>query len=90
MNNEIQKPFHKKFISHTIIHGQRIIPFDTFDIGDNEYSLLKIIESSDNIIFLKLIVIRGPDIGNIYVIPNEAFETKDIDEIEKELYNYKQ
>lgn len=90
MIDEAQKKSPNKFISHVFIHDQRIIPFDTFDIGDNEYSLLKIVHSTDEHIFLKLIIINGPNMGNIYLVPKFIFETKNIDELEKELYNYKQ
>lgn len=76
------------YIMHTTIAGEKIIPFDTFEIEENEYSLLKIIKSTDNIIFLKLIVIQGPDFGTRYVIPKHEFENKTLEEIQSSLNDY--
>ncbi len=88
MKSQLDITHHGKYIMHTFIGDQRIIPFDTFDIGENEYSLLQIIQSSDNIIFLKLIVIKGPDFGNQYVIPKQEFIDKTIQEIQQSLDDY--
>ena len=76
------------YVTHTFIGDQRIIPFDTFEMSGNTYSLLKILHSTDNITFLRLIVIDGPDFGNIYVIPKSEFEQKTITEIQLSLKNY--
>lgn len=76
------------YITHTYIGDQRIIPFNTFDIEDNHYTLLKIIESTDQIIFLKLIVIEGPDFGKRYLIPKREFEESTLEQIQASLSNY--
>lgn len=78
-----------KFISHVLIGDQRIIPFDTFEIGDNEYSLLKIVPSENDGVFLKLLVIDGPQLSDIYLVPKDILETHSVEEMEKELTNYK-
>lgn len=76
------------YIMHTFIGDQRIIPFDTFDIEHNTYSLLKIVPSTDVLIFLKLIVIEGPDFGKRYLIPKRVFEESTIQEIQSSLEDY--
>jgi hypothetical protein len=76
------------YITHTFIGDQRIIPFNTFDIKDNHYTLLKIIESTDSIIFLKLIVIKGPDFGKRYLIPKREFEVSTLEQIQTSLSDY--
>lgn len=87
--NSIIKNIQNKFISHVIIGDQRVIPFDTFDIGENEYSLLKIVSSGTDGFFLKLLVINGPNLADIYLVPKRALETRSIAEIEKDLTDYK-
>lgn len=76
------------YITHTYIGNQRIIPFNTFEINDNQYSLLKIIESTDHIIFLKLVVIEGPDFGKRYLIPKQEFEESTLEQIQASLFDY--
>jgi hypothetical protein len=77
------------YITHVILHGERIIPSDSFEIGENEYLLLEILKSTDNIIFLKIIGIKGSDFGSIYLIPKEDFEDKTLKEIKERLKDYK-
>lgn len=87
--NSFQEPVHQgEYIMHTFIGDQRIIPFDTFEISKNEYSLLKIIKSSDEIIYLKLVVVDGPDFGKRYFIPKAEFENKTLEEIQLSLKDY--
>lgn len=88
MNTQSEPQHHGDYIMHTFIGDQRIIPFDTFNIQENEYSLLKIIKSTDDIIFLKLVVVEGPNFGNRYIIPKQEFENKTLEEVESALEDY--
>jgi len=76
------------YITHTFIGEERIIPSDSFDIGDNEYLLLEILKSTDDIIFLKIIGLKGTDMGNIYLIPKHEFEEQTMDYIKQRLVDY--
>lgn len=77
------------YITHITLEGERIIPSDSFDIGDNEYLLLEIMKSTDNIIFLRIIGIKGSDLGSIYTIPQQEFTENTLAEIQKSLQDYK-
>ncbi len=79
----------KIYITHTFIDGQRIIPSDSFELGENEYLLLEIIESTDKIVFLKLLCVEGTHLGNHYLVPKHIFEEQTLLEIETALESYK-
>ena len=76
------------YITHVTIHDERIIPSDSFEIGGNEYVLLEILKSTDEIIFLKIIGIKGENFGNIYLIPWHIFEESKVKELQKQLQFY--
>ncbi len=78
----------KDYITHTFINEQRIIPSDSFILGDDEYILLEIMKSTDDIIFMRIIGIKGPDMGSIYLIPKQDFEDKTLTEIRENLTHY--
>lgn len=78
----------QEYISHTELNGERIIPSDSFEIDTNEYLLLEILKLKENIIFLKIIGIKGSDMGNIYFIPKQIFEEKTLVEIKESLKDY--
>ncbi len=76
------------YITHVILHGERIIPSDSFEIDGNEYVLLEILKSTDGIIFLKIIGIKGENFGNIYLIPRYVFEKSTAQELKEQLQYY--
>ncbi|MCD5390078.1 MAG: hypothetical protein LR005_01710 [Candidatus Pacebacteria bacterium] len=78
----------KDYITHVMLHGERIIPSDSFEIGENEYILLQILKSSDDNLYLRIMGINGLNFGNIYVIPRNDFEEKNLYEIESHLTHY--
>lgn len=78
----------KDYITHVMLQGERIIPSDSFEIGENEYLLLEIIKSTDDIIFLRILSIKGSDLGNIYIVPQYEFEAKTLKEMKKILQDY--
>ncbi len=86
ITNDENKLHH--YISHVILGGHEIIPSDSFEIGGNEYVLLKIIKSTDDITFLKIICSEGSNIGNIYLIPKTDFEDKTLKQIQENLNHY--
>lgn len=88
MNPIFKNTTGKDYITHTMIGGERIIPSDSFELDDNRYVLLKIMQSTDDILFLKLICVEGPDLGNIYLIPKTLFEDQSISEIQASLKHY--
>lgn len=77
-----------EYLTHVIINGKRIIPSDSFAIEGSEYLLLEILNSSDDILFLKIIGIKGANMGNLYFIPKIEFEDKTILELNKSLRDY--
>ena len=77
-----------KYITSTIINGQKVIPSDTFRLGGDEYILLEIL-SSDNEIYLKVMGVDGVNMGNIYIFPKIEFENKNMSEIKESLNDYK-
>lgn len=79
----------RDYITHVFIHGERIIPSDTFEINNNEYLLLGILKSTDNILFLKILCIEGLDMGSQYIIPKNLFENSTLGEIKNSLSDYK-
>jgi hypothetical protein len=78
----------KNYITHTILNGEAVIPSDTFELKGSEYVLLRILQSTDGIIFLKIMGIYGPNTGKIYLIPKHEFEQDSISNIEEILSNY--
>ncbi len=88
MNTSFQEEKKSGYISHTVINREEIIPSDTFDLGENEYVLLKIMKSTDGVIFLKIMGLNGMNTGNIYLIPKYEFESKTVDQMEKILPHY--
>lgn len=78
----------KDYITHTFINEERIIPSDSFTLGDDKYILLGILKSTDDFLFLKIIGIDGPDMGSIYLIPKQDFENKTLLEIRENLKHY--
>jgi len=88
MKPEFVQKTDTKYITHVYIGGERILPSDTFEIENNDYVLLKILQSTDDILFLKIIGIRGPDMGSIYLLPKTIFEEKTLSEIKEGLKNY--
>ncbi len=89
MNILDNRQFMKDYITHVLIGGERVIPSDSFELGENEYLLLEILRSTDDIIFLKLLCVDGPDIANHYLIPKHLFEEKTLSEIQASLEDYK-
>lgn len=77
------------YIISTTIGGQEVTPFSTFDISGNTYSLLRILELDSGVIALRLLVIEGPDFGNLYVVPKYILEQNSPAEIKKLLEQYK-
>jgi hypothetical protein len=68
--------------------GTKVIPSDSFDIGDNEYVLLRIKKSTENQMYLDILCIKGSDIGSRYLTPASEFENKTLAEIQKALSEY--
>ncbi len=89
MNTDKDYNEDRGYITHAYINDERIIPSDSFEIEDNEYLLLEIIRSTDDVLFLKLLCIEGPSIGEHYLIPKHLFEEKTLLEIEASLEAYK-
>ncbi len=56
-----------------MIHGQKVIPSNTFMIGENEYILLEIFEEREQVI-LKIMGLYGEHISQIYQIALDRFE----------------
>jgi hypothetical protein len=76
------------FLMHTQVHGQRIIPYDTFDIKDNEYSIIRISPSVNGLIYLKILCIAGPHFAQYYTIPVSEIEKYEVHELQEVLDAY--
>ncbi len=79
-----------KTLLSTEFHGERIILSDSFTLNGGEYILLKILESEDGSITLKILGISGKNRGKTYLIPKSTLEEWEGDEesLEKELERY--
>lgn len=88
MQPTLKKFSTKDYILDIEIDGNEIIPSDTFTIGNNEYVLLEILESTENITYLKILGIKGSHMGNRYLIPTSEFETSSPRELERALQHY--
>lgn len=88
MNPSFKKLSTKDYIIRTDIQGHTIMPSDSFEIGNNEYILLEILMSTDDILFLKIMGIRGAHTGNQYLIPKHEFEESSPAELSESLFNY--
>lgn len=60
--------------SSVSVHGMRIIPSDTFTIGNNKYILMNILETSGGIINLEITGMAGQDTAKTAVVPLIEFE----------------
>lgn len=76
------------FIMHTYVHDQRIIPYDTFDLGDSEYTIMRIAPSVNGLIYLKILCIAGSNFAKRYTIPTTEFEKYTPEELQKALDHY--
>jgi len=69
----------KRYHTSVIINDQKILPSDSFRIGENEYLLLDIF--SDDKVYLHIVCSAGPHLGNEYVVPRQDFEQKNQEEL---------
>ena len=56
-----------------ILHGQTVIPSDTFWLKQNEFVILDFPKKSEKI-YVKILGIQGLCLGKIYMIPQLEFE----------------
>lgn len=88
MQPRLKKFSTKDYYVSIIIDGNEIIPSDSFAIGNNEYVLLEIVESVEEIKYLKILGIKGTHLGNHYLVPVHEFETSSPRELERSLQHY--
>lgn len=89
MNIQLITQTPKNYISHIMIGEQKIIPSDTFELGENEYILLNILHSTEGEHYLRIMGIVGDDTGSIYTIPKKEFESNNLKEMNMLLADYK-
>lgn len=76
------------FMLHAYVHQQRIIPYDTFDIGNNEYAITKIFPASGGEIYLNILAIAGPHFLKRYTLPLQEIEKYELQKLQELLDNY--
>lgn len=64
---------YKNFETEIILHGQKVIPSDTFWLEENEFVILDL-PKKNNQIFIKILGINGVALSHIYYIPKQEFE----------------
>ena len=88
VNVSFKKLSDKEYILSTIFNGQELILSDSFEINDSEYVLLEILCSSENDEYLKILCIRGPGMGNRYLIPKHECEDTPVEYLSDILPSY--
>ncbi len=88
MQDTFQNRSSRDYITGIDLNGARIIPSDSFELGENEYILLEILKTQDAVFYLELLCIDGPYMGNRYRVPHAEFENKGVSELEILLADY--
>lgn len=63
----------KKYMTEIILFGQTVIPSDTFWLEKNEFVILDFLKENQ-ITIIKILGIKGPALGQIFLIPQNEFE----------------
>jgi len=71
----------RDFLTSVMIHGEKIMPSDTFDIGSDRYTLLDITQTEGEIITLHILGLKGPNLGHKYEILLSRFEEMSADDL---------
>jgi hypothetical protein len=64
---------HRDYETEIILHGQKVIPSDTFWIAQGEFVILDFPKKSERI-YVKILGIKGTSLGQIYMVPQSEFE----------------
>lgn len=63
----------RDYVTEIVLHGQTVIPSDTFWLDKNEFVILDFPKKMDQI-YIKILGIKGDTTGQIYLVPQDKFE----------------